>query len=176
MAVLVPFFIPCLTLCSRGPILILFEGGFIDRGTFMMARPSSWPYSPRWLDSAEVEHLKFFLSLGRWALCLWYGEAGTGPHTYPPCHGTRCHHVPGSSGEPAVRQILDVLWNFLERDESRASSILISFLVEEMLSWEDSSSPLVVLVLSSNSYVEASEGSSTSYLRGLLRWCNVKWG
>ena len=65
---------------------------------------------------------------------LWYGKAGTGPRTYPPCHGTGCHHVPGFTGEPAVRQILDVLWNFLERDESRASSILISFLVEEMLS------------------------------------------
>ena len=50
------------------------------------------------------------------------------------CHGAGRHHVPGNAGEPAVRQILDVLWNFLERDESRASSILISFLVEEVLS------------------------------------------
>ena len=127
VAVLVHFFIPCLTLCSRDPILILFEGSFIDRGTFIMARPSSWPYSPRWLDSAKVELLKFFLSLGRWALTLWYVVVRTDPLIYPPCHGTRCHHRPGFSGEPAVRQILDVLWNFLERDESRASSILISF-------------------------------------------------
>ena len=58
--------------------------------------------------------------------------------------------MPGITGESAVRQILDVLWNVLKIDESRVDSILISFLLEKRCSVRKTHARLVYeLVLSS---------------------------